>query len=134
MESLMLIVILVVMGVMFFFTSRGARKRQAEADTFRSRLGKGDEVMTGSGLIGVIEAVDVANNSVIINSEGTRTRWLLDAVQKLPKTVNTKALSKSAKSAPVEDVEVEEVDKTPAVKKPAAKKPAAKKAAVKIKK
>lgn len=116
METLTLIAILLVMGVMMFITSRSSRNRQRSAEQFRKGIVKGDEVMTGSGLIGVIEGVDLENNSVIINSEGTKTRWLIDAITKLPKTVSPNAIKGSN-----DDSKITSSAKT-TTKKPALKK------------
>jgi preprotein translocase subunit YajC len=77
-----LILIVVLLGLMFFMTSR-QRKQQREAQAFRTELAPGQEVMTGSGMFGTIVEVDEANDIITIESTpGARTRWLRAAIAK----------------------------------------------------
>ncbi|MDR1862073.1 MAG: preprotein translocase subunit YajC [Candidatus Ancillula sp.] len=130
MDVLLLLVVLVVFCGMIWFTQRSSRARAQEAEAFRSKISKGDVVMTGSGLIGTIETVDISKNSVVINSEGSKSRWLLDAVRELPDTVSKTAV-KSAPSVKAAAVESSEDTKPSAKRAPA--KSAAKKVAIKKK-
>jgi preprotein translocase subunit YajC len=72
---------------MMFFSSRKNKQRQQEAVSFRKSLEKGDEIMTGSGLIGKVVELDEETNSVVVDSEGTKSRWLVDAITKRPAAV-----------------------------------------------
>jgi preprotein translocase subunit YajC len=77
-----LILIVVLLGLMFFMTSR-QRKQQRAAQEFRNELAPGQEVMTGSGMFGTIVEVDEANDIITIESApGARTRWLRAAIAK----------------------------------------------------
>jgi preprotein translocase subunit YajC len=77
-----LILIVVLLGLMFFMTSR-QRKQQRAAQEFRNELAPGQEVMTGSGMFGTIVDVDEANDIITIESTpGTRSRWLRAAIAK----------------------------------------------------
>ncbi|WP_235915514.1 preprotein translocase subunit YajC [Puerhibacterium puerhi] len=82
MDLSFLILIVVLLGLMFFMTSR-QRKQQREAQAFRNELAPGQEVMTGSGMFGTIVEVDEANDIITIESTpGTRSRWLRAAIAK----------------------------------------------------
>lgn len=82
MDFSFLILIVVLLGLMFFMTSR-QRKQQREAQAFRTELAPGQEVMTGSGMFGTIVEVDEANDIITIESTpGARTRWLRAAIAK----------------------------------------------------
>lgn len=87
MEPMILVVVLA-MVAMLFFSTRTNKKREQEIVDFRQSLSLGDEVMTGSGLIGVVVEKDLKNGTIVVNSEGTRTRWLQDAITKRP-VINT---------------------------------------------
>lgn len=76
-----LILILLALGVMMWWTSRRARARQKEAARFRDLLAPGQEVMTGSGFFGTVAAVD--GDRITLTSEGGRTVWLRQAIAKV---------------------------------------------------
>lgn len=72
----------VLLALMFFMSSR-TRKQQKEQQAFRAQLAPGQEVMTGSGLVGTVVAIDEAADTVTIESTpGVQTRWLRAAVAK----------------------------------------------------
>lgn len=76
-----LIVILIAFGAMWLMSSR-TRKQQRAAAEFRSRLAAGQEVMTGSGMFGIV--VDVDDDVITIESvPGNRSRWLRAAIAKV---------------------------------------------------
>jgi preprotein translocase subunit YajC len=68
--------------LLMWFSGRKNKAAKAEVDNFRSNLTPGDEIMTGSGLLGTIVEVDKATNSAVIDSEGTKSRWVLEALTK----------------------------------------------------
>jgi preprotein translocase subunit YajC len=76
-----LILIVVLLGLMFFMTSR-QRKQQKAQQEFRSELAPGQEVMTGSGMFGTIVEIDDATDTITIDSAGSRSRWLRAAIAK----------------------------------------------------
>ncbi|AEG44404.1 preprotein translocase subunit YajC [Isoptericola variabilis] len=72
----------VLIALMFFMSSR-TRKQQKEQQAFRATLAPGQEVMTGSGMVGTVVAVDEAADTVTIESTpGVQTRWLRAAIAK----------------------------------------------------
>ncbi len=80
-EDYTLILILLALGVMMWWSGRRARARQKEAARFRDLLAPGQEVMTGSGFFGTVSAVD--GDRITLTSEGTRTVWLRQAIAKV---------------------------------------------------
>jgi preprotein translocase subunit YajC len=77
-----IILFAVLIGLMFFMSSR-TRKQQKKQAEFRASLAPGQEVMTGSGLVGVVVDIDETADIVTIESTpGTQTRWLWAAVVK----------------------------------------------------
>lgn len=56
-NSLGLIMIVLLIGAMYFLMIRPNNKRRREAAQMQSSLGPGDEVMTGSGFFGTVIAV-----------------------------------------------------------------------------
>lgn len=72
----------VLIALMFFMSSR-TRKQQKEQQAFRAALAPGQEVMTGSGMVGTVVAIDDDTDTVTIESTpGVQTRWLRAAVAK----------------------------------------------------
>lgn len=144
MDNFLLIGILVIMAGLMFYTSRQNKKRQQDSQDFRKSLSVGDEVMTGSGLIGSIEKVSIEDNYVIIKSEGSKSRWLIDAITKMPESAKidvddivldakdvveqdmSKHIEKKPVASPAKKATTSSTAKKAPAKKPAAKKPAAK--------
>jgi len=60
----MIIMVLLMVVVLYFFMIRPQQKRQKELDQFRSKLGKGDKVMTVGGIHGTV--VTVTETTVVI--------------------------------------------------------------------
>ncbi|GAB4085833.1 hypothetical protein GCM10028784_24630 [Myceligenerans cantabricum] len=84
MDPLFLILI-VALGAMLFFTTSRSRKQQRAAAQFRESLQPGVEVMTQSGMIGVVVAVDSDRQIVRIeSSDGHVTDWVMPAVKEVP--------------------------------------------------
>lgn len=65
-----------------FFISRRNRKQQGNVSDFRASLAPGQEVMTASGQLGVVVAKD--GDAVTIESAGTRSVWVVAAIQQVP--------------------------------------------------
>lgn len=76
-----IIVLALALGAMWLMSSR-TRKQQREAQQFRDNLEPGQEVMTGSGLFGVITEVD-GDVITIESTPGVETRWLRAAIAKI---------------------------------------------------
>jgi preprotein translocase subunit YajC len=98
-----LILILLALGVMMWWSSRRARARQKEAARFRDLLAPGQDVMTGSGFFGTVAAVD--GDRITLTSEGNRTVWLRQAIAKVvePETAASDETADDTASAPTPD-------------------------------
>ncbi|MBO3085500.1 preprotein translocase subunit YajC [Cellulomonas sp. zg-ZUI188] len=70
----------IALGALWLMSSR-TRKQQKMAQEFRNNLVPGDEVMTASGLLGTVVAVE---DDVITleSSPGAHTRWIRAAIAK----------------------------------------------------
>ena len=82
--SLFMIVILVLMIGMMWWQSKKAKKQQAKVNDFRESLVPGKEVATYSGLLGKVADVDLEKEQVVIDSEGTLSRWRIQAITEPP--------------------------------------------------
>lgn len=81
MDPTFLIILVIALGAMFLMSNR-TRKAQREQLSFRDNLQPGQEVMTGSGMYGVV--VDVDGDVVTLESTpGNRSRWLKAAIARL---------------------------------------------------
>lgn len=83
MHFLMIIIFVVLIGFTFW-SSRNQRKQQEKIKDFRESLEPGTEVATHSGLLGTIESVDLDHDSVVINSEGSLSKWRIQAITEPP--------------------------------------------------
>lgn len=70
----------VALALLWLMTGR-TRKMQREAASFRSNLGPGQRVMTASGLLGTVVAVE--DDAVVLEvAPGVTTRWVHAAIAK----------------------------------------------------
>lgn len=75
-----IIILVLFVGVMFLM-SRGQRKQQKKAAEFRDSLEVGTLVMTASGCVGTIAAID-GDLVTLENEDGSSTRWIKAAISK----------------------------------------------------
>jgi preprotein translocase subunit YajC len=61
-----LLFLVVIFGAMYLLFIRPQQRRNREVQAMQSRLGPGDEVMTGSGIYGTVTEIDEANGTVDI--------------------------------------------------------------------
>ncbi|MDR2508694.1 MAG: preprotein translocase subunit YajC [Candidatus Ancillula sp.] len=122
MELSILLVVLVMVG-MLAFSTRSNKKQQQDIERFRNSLSVGDEVMTGSGLIGKIIEKDVKTGTIVLDSEGTRSRWLQDAIVKRPEVNPEPIRGNKAPAIAEETPEVDAPKKTSAKKSSTSKAP-----------
>jgi preprotein translocase subunit YajC len=61
-----LLFIILIFGAMYFLFIRPQQRRNRELQAMQSRLGMGDEVMTGSGMYGTVTEIDETNGTVDI--------------------------------------------------------------------
>lgn len=73
-----LIMIVLMIGVFYFFMIRPQMKKQKELKKFRENLATGDKVVTIGGIHGKI--LEVADSTILISSEGTKLRFDKSAV------------------------------------------------------
>ncbi|PWD49770.1 hypothetical protein C8046_02690 [Serinibacter arcticus] len=104
-SNVLLIGVLVLAVVGLFFMSRRNRKQQGSMTDFRSNLGPGSEVMTASGQLGVVVAKD--GDAVTIESGGSRSTWVVAAIQAVPPQFSAAADAAFGR-APIVEVEAEE--------------------------
>jgi len=94
-----MIVMLLLMGVVFyFFMIRPQQKRQKELDQFRSKLSKGDKVMTVGGIHGTVSTV-TENAVVMLIAEGVEISVEKNCVVADSSFVNNAATPKDAPKA-----------------------------------
>jgi preprotein translocase subunit YajC len=76
----LMLILAIALGALWLMSSR-TRKQQRAAQEFRNNLEAGDEVMTASGLLGTVVAVE---DDVITleSSPGAHTRWIRAAIAK----------------------------------------------------
>lgn len=83
MESLPLFLLLGLAVVAMLFMSQRSRKQQSKQADFRNTLVPGTNVMTSSGQLGTVAAVE--DDAVTIETTpGVYTRWVKAAIQAVP--------------------------------------------------
>jgi preprotein translocase subunit YajC len=82
--SLMMIVIVVVMIGFMWWQSRKQKQKQQQTTDWRTSLTPGEEVATVSGLLGKVKEVDADHDQIVIDSEGSLSRWRIQAITKPP--------------------------------------------------
>ncbi|MFT8356054.1 MAG: preprotein translocase subunit YajC [Bifidobacterium aquikefiri] len=84
MQYSFLIILVVLMAGMMWWQSRKAKQQQGKTKDFRESLQPGKEVATYSGLLGTIVSVDLEKEQVVIDSEGTQSKWRIQAITEPP--------------------------------------------------
>lgn len=67
-----MVMIVLMIGVFYFFMIRPQMKKQKELKKFREGLKAGDKIVTIGGIHGKI--LEISENTVLIQSEGTKLR------------------------------------------------------------
>lgn len=70
--------LVLMLGVFYFFMIRPQMKKQKEQKSFREGLKQGDKVVTIGGVHGKI--LEVTDSTVLISSEGTKIRFEKSAI------------------------------------------------------
>jgi len=73
-----LIMILLMVGIFYFFMIRPQMKKQKELKKFRENLSQGDKVVTIGGIHGKI--LEITDTTVLLSSEGTKLRFEKSAI------------------------------------------------------
>lgn len=82
--SLMLIAMILAMFVMTSFSMKKQKKNMEDVRAWRENLKEGDEVATHSGLLGKVVSIDIPHEEVIIDSQGSLSKWRLAAITEPP--------------------------------------------------
>ncbi|MBH9984716.1 preprotein translocase subunit YajC [Bifidobacterium asteroides] len=83
-SMIFMIVIIALMIAMMWGSSRKSKQQQAAVQDFRESLQPGDEVATTTGLLGKVVSVDLEKEQVVIDSEGSQSRWRIQAITRPP--------------------------------------------------
>ena len=83
-STLILLVLIILMIALMWWTSRKQRSQQNKIQDFRKALKPGDEVATVSGLLGTVHSVDLDHDEIVIDSEGSLSKWRIQAITKPP--------------------------------------------------
>jgi preprotein translocase subunit YajC len=102
------LILIIALAAMLFFTTSRSRKQQRAAAQFRETLQPGVEVMTQSGMVGVVVAVDSDRQLVRIeSSDGHVTDWVMPAVKEVPAQFATPVPDDSDDTDAAEDADKE---------------------------
>ena len=83
-SMIFMIAIIALMIAMMWGSSRKSKQQQAAVQDFRQCLQPGDEVATTTGLLGKVVSVDLEKEQVVIDSEGSQSRWRIQAITRPP--------------------------------------------------
>ena len=83
-STLILLVLIILMIALMWWTSRKQRSQQNKIQDFRKALKPGDEVATVSGLLGTVHSVDLDHDEIVIDSEGSLSKWRIQAITEPP--------------------------------------------------
>ncbi len=77
----MLPMMLMMFGLIYLLMIRPQRKKQKEHEKLLTELKKGDKVVTNSGLLGTIFAIDEKEEHIILKTDGeTKLRFLKGSI------------------------------------------------------
>ena len=86
MTGFMVIYLVIIFGLMYFFTIRPQKKEQKRLGLMLSELGVGDSVLTTSGFYGIV--IDITDDTVIVefgNNKNCRIPMKKDAIVQVEK-------------------------------------------------
>lgn len=83
-SMLFMIILLIAMIGLMVWTSRKQKKQQSQVQDFRQTLKEGDPVATVGGLLGTVHSVDLEHDEVVIDSEGSLSKWRIQAITEPP--------------------------------------------------
>ena len=81
---LLIIAMIIIIIVFAIFSMRRSKKTRTTQEEWLKNLRPGDPVATVSGLLGKIEEIDIRHDQVVIDSEGSLSRWRIQAIVKPP--------------------------------------------------
>ncbi|MBO6021098.1 MAG: preprotein translocase subunit YajC [Aeriscardovia sp.] len=84
-DNYLLIIAMIILIIIFFiFSMRRSKKTRSTQEEWLKSLRPGDPVATVSGLLGKIKEIDIRHDQVVIDSEGSLSRWRIQAIVKPP--------------------------------------------------
>lgn len=84
-DNYLLIIAMIILFIIFaIFSMRSSKKRRSVQEEWLKNLRPGDSVATVSGLLGKIKEIDIKHDQVVIDSEGSLSRWRIQAIVKPP--------------------------------------------------
>jgi preprotein translocase subunit YajC len=81
-SSIFMWVLLIGVAILMYVMSRRNKKKQVNADAFRTELGPGQRVMTMSGMVGVISRVE-GDVITIASANGDQSQWIRRSIRSL---------------------------------------------------
>ena len=102
--SIILMVVLFI-GVFYFFGIRPQKKQEREAAAMRNSLMVGDEITTIGGIIGKIVSIKEETMVIETTRDHTRIRLLKSAVRSVDVRVEEPRAPKATEEAPAEEAE-----------------------------
>ena len=84
-DNYLLIIAMIIIFIVFaIFSMRRSKKTRTTQEEWLKSLRPGDPVATVSGLLGKIREIDIRHDQVVIDSEGSLSRWRIQAIVKPP--------------------------------------------------
>ncbi|SUO79241.1 preprotein translocase subunit YajC [Streptococcus equinus] len=111
------LIMLIVMVALIWFMQRSQKKQAQNRQEQLKALQKGDEIVTIGGLYGIIDEVDVDNQTMVLDIDGVYLTFELGAVKRVvnkaqPEVVETAVVEEAAEeqAETTEDTAVESED------------------------
>ena len=83
-NSLVMVILIIAMVVFMWWSMRKQKKQQQVQQDWRHALKPGDPGATVSGLLGTVKEIDIPRDQIVIDSEGSLSRWRIQAIVKAP--------------------------------------------------
>ena len=99
------IIMILMLGGMWLFTSRSQKKKDQEAQNMRDSLQVGDEVTTIGGIIGKVVSIKDETFVLETTKEKTHIRFLKGAIRSVDVRIADVTAAAEAKDAPTEAAE-----------------------------
>ena len=99
------IIMILMLGGMWLFTSRSQKKKDQEAQNMRDSLQVGDEVTTIGGIIGKVVSIKDETFVLETTKEKTHIRFLKGAIRSVDVRIADVTAAAEAKDAPAEAAE-----------------------------
>lgn len=114
-SSLFLGVVIIAFFGMMIWQSKKAKEQQQERKDFRANLQPGTEVITIGQVIGKVVEVDNQYDEIVIDTEGTKMRFALNAIAReyvRPAYVSDDEVDEYGNPLPQNELEISEEAKT----------------------